>query len=262
MPEYTNRLYVILHPNSALVASQLAPEQFAAHYRVGSTRYFAGRLIFAELDSGFRNPYFGIEEALANLKPHPDGRPKATKFVCSYRVLEHIDFKAIKRLHLADPAGHILSLDAGPYDKSHQAGFLRTFVEIDPLSMTVLTSFDMPAFGRYVTDPHNPRGAPKVFFTQVELDVDAFLAEYEKNPFIPAPVPTLHPAKLRDAAIVLRTQKDKGTKGLSLDNDFERIPLRHIRHGFVFAAADEMLFFPMPSEREIEEKNLAFYKAM
>ncbi len=262
MSTYTTRLYVILHPNSALVASQLAPEQFAAHYRVGSTRYFAGRLIFAEVDSSFRHPYFGIEEALAHVKPHPDGRPKATRFVCSYRVLEHIDFKAIGQLHIADPAGHVLTLSPGDYDKSHQPGLLRTFVEIDPLSMTVLSSFDLPGFAKYVTDRHNPRGAPKVFFTQVELDVDAFLADYEKNPFMPAPVPTLHPAKLRDAALVLRAKKDKGTKGLSLDNDFERVPLRHIRHGFVFAAAHDLLFFPMPSEDEIEAKNLAFYKSM
>lgn len=262
MPEYTSRLYVMLHPNGALVASQLEPEQFAKHYRVGSTRYFSGRLVFVELDSSFRNPYFDIDAGLAQLKPHPDGSPKATRFICSYRVLEHIDFSAVKGLYVANPAGQVLALESGAYDKSHQPGFLRTFVEINPLTMTVLTSHDLPAFAKYMTDPKNGRGAPKIFFTQVELDVDQFLVDFENNPFMPAPLPPLHPAKLRDAALQLRKQKDKGLKGLSLDNDFDDIPLRHIRHGFVFAAGDEMLFFPMPPEREIEERNPQFFKTM
>ncbi len=69
-----NHLYMIMHPNHALIASQLDPEHFAKHYTQGSTRYFEGRLIFVELDSKFRNPYFQIDRALEELKPHEDGR--------------------------------------------------------------------------------------------------------------------------------------------------------------------------------------------
>ena len=33
--EYANRLYVIVHPTSALIGSQYTPEQLAKHYTVG-----------------------------------------------------------------------------------------------------------------------------------------------------------------------------------------------------------------------------------
>jgi hypothetical protein len=92
---YEKHLYMILHPNYSLIASQLEPEHFLKHYVQGSTRYFEGRLIFVEIDPNFRNPFFDIDAAFAELKPHEDGRPKATKFIKSYRVMEHIDFEAI-----------------------------------------------------------------------------------------------------------------------------------------------------------------------
>ena len=85
--EYANRLYVILHPTSALIGSQLTPAELARHYTVGPTRHYRGKVIFAELDVGFRNPYFAIDAALREMVPHPDGRPKATKFISCYRVL-------------------------------------------------------------------------------------------------------------------------------------------------------------------------------
>ena len=34
-------LYVIMWPNYALVASNLAPDEFGKHYTLGSSRYFA-----------------------------------------------------------------------------------------------------------------------------------------------------------------------------------------------------------------------------
>ncbi len=74
--EYKNRLYLILHPDSALVASQLNPEQFAKHYVAGSSRHYEGKVIFASIDINFRNPYFDIakgirsEEHTSELQSH------------------------------------------------------------------------------------------------------------------------------------------------------------------------------------------------
>ena len=47
MPEFQKHLYLILYPNEALVASQLSPSEFGRHYCIGSTRHFAGKVIFA-----------------------------------------------------------------------------------------------------------------------------------------------------------------------------------------------------------------------
>jgi hypothetical protein len=51
-------------------------------------------LIFVEVDPAYRHPYFHIDHAFDDLKPHEDGRPKATKFISSYRTLEHVDYDA------------------------------------------------------------------------------------------------------------------------------------------------------------------------
>ena len=48
--EYQNRLYMILHPTSALIGSQYTPEQLARHYTVGPTRHYRGKVLFAEVD--------------------------------------------------------------------------------------------------------------------------------------------------------------------------------------------------------------------
>ena len=107
---YENHLYQILSPNQALVASQLSPEQFAKHFTVGSVRYYEGKVIFAELDTEFRNPYFNIEQGLAGLVPHDDGRPKATKYISTYRTLEHLDFQRSQEA-LSDFCRKAIALD-------------------------------------------------------------------------------------------------------------------------------------------------------
>ena len=57
MSEFQKHLYLILHPNEALVASQLSPEEFGSHYSVGSPRHFTGKVIFAEVDINYRNEF-------------------------------------------------------------------------------------------------------------------------------------------------------------------------------------------------------------
>jgi hypothetical protein len=259
---HSSHLYQILAPNPALVASQLEPQAFAKHYTAGSVRYYAGKVVFAEIDLNYRHPYFKIDEALENLRPHPDGRPKATKFISTYRVLEHIDLDAIQRLYLSTPEGYTLELNAAPYDKTHEDGFLRIYAEIAPLRMLVMSRLDFPAFGKYITNPDHPKGAPKQFYTQIELDIAHFLDEFEKHPIMHPPIPGLHPSNLRYAIMELRADPDKQSKGLRLDSAFETIPYKLLRHGFMFASQEATRFFPIPSRSEIEATNYHFWRAM
>ncbi|MFP4494396.1 MAG: hypothetical protein ACLFN3_00605 [Halochromatium sp.] len=259
---YDSHLYQILAPNPALVASQLDPEAFAKHYTAGSVRYYAGKVVFAEIDLDYRHPYFKIDDALAALQPHPDGRPKATKFISTYRVLEHIDLEAIQRLFLSTPEGYTLGLAPAPYDKTHEAGFLRIYANIAPLRMLVMSRLDFPAFGKYITDPDFPKGAPKQFYTQVDLDIEHFLEEFEERPTMHPPIPGLHPSNLRAAIMELRAEPSKLTKGLRLDSAFDTIPYKTIRHGFMFASQEATRFFPMPTLDEIEATHYRFWRAM
>src|SRR5262245_66660470 len=108
-------LYSIMYPNYGLVASMLPPREFGRHYTVGSSRYFHGQVTFAEIDINFRHEYFPIDRYLAELKPKADGSPKRTKFIKTYRVLEHLDLAAFKSLYVTTPSGKTLELPRTNY---------------------------------------------------------------------------------------------------------------------------------------------------
>ncbi len=260
--EYRNHLYMILHPNPSLVASQYNPDQFATHYMSGSTRHYNGKVIFAEIDINYRHDYLNIDRGLKELVPHDDGSPKATKFISTYRVLEHIDFDAIQRLYLTTPSAIVLGLDPAPYTTVHQPGFIRIFAEITPMRMLVLTKLNFPEFGRYITDPDNPKGAPKIFYTQIDFDIEYFMREIKENPFLNTPLPSVHSSKLRDAIIELQNNPEKRTKGLSLDSNLNRKSYKYLKHGFMFASQKGTKFFPIPPLDVIEETNYKFWKEM
>jgi hypothetical protein len=259
--EHTNRLYLILHPTSALIGSQLTPGELARHYTVGPTRHYRGKVIFAELELDFRDPYFAIDAALRELVPHPDGRPKATKFISCYRVLEHVDFAALKSLYLASEEGHALELPPGPAPDEPSAGE-SIYVEITPLRMLVLSRLGFAAFGSFITAPLNPIGAPKFLYTQLALSADEFLADYEANPFLQPPIPNLHPAILRDAIRELRTVDYKSNKGLSLRSNLDNLSYKLISRGFMFASQESGRFYPMPTPSEIEKTSLRFWRSL
>jgi hypothetical protein len=260
--KFANRLYLILHPTAALIGSQLDPQELARHYTVGPTRHYRGKVLFAELDPAFRNPYFAIEPALAELKPHEDGRPKATKYISTYRVLEHVDFAALRSLYLTSAEGYCLQLEQGAYEPALEGQDLRLFAEIVPLRMLVLSKMDFLGFAQFITDPDNPIGAPRFFYTQVELDVDGFLSEYEANPFMQPPLHNLHPEILTNAIRELRTLSSKSNKGLSLHSNLDNLSYRMIARGFMFAGRRESRYYPMPAGPDIEKANLKFWRSM
>ena len=259
---YANHLYMILFPNTALVGSQLPPQEFGKHFISGSSKYYAGKLIFAEVDVAFRHNYFKIPEVLADLKPHEDGRPKSTKYVSTYRVLEHVDYDAIKNLYITTPEGYTLELVPGAYEARHQAGFIRIFGEITPVSMMVLSDYNFMEFSKYITSPQSFVGAPKMFYTQIDLDIEDFLTQIEANPLMQPPIPDIHPAVLRKSILEMRKFKDKHTKGLSLNNPLGKISFRNLRHGFMFASQERNKFYPLPSHEEIEKTNYKFWKSL
>lgn len=258
----TNHLYLILFPNHALVASQLDPDAFAQHYQVGSTRHYHGKLIFAELDPEFRHDFFRIDWAFEGLKAHPDGRPKATKFVSSYRVLEHVSFEAIQRLYLATIEGFTLALEPASPKPAELVSGIRLYTEICPLNMLVLSRHDPLSFGEYIADPENPKGVPKLFFAELDLNIEEFLARFEQNPFIHVPFPGLHPSKLRDALLEFKADPEKTTKGVSLFSSLMEMSFKILDKGFWIANHEQSLYFPMPSTAEIEKNHYQFFRSM
>lgn len=259
------RLYVIISPNYALVASQLAPEEFGRHYATGSSRYYNGTVIFAEIDSGYRHDFFRIDELLEDVKVGEDGRPKRTKFIATYRVLEHIDLSAFRNLYVASVEGEVLELEQAPYERQHGPGFVRTFQEICPFSAIVLSHMTPPQFGEYITDPQQPKGAPKVVYTQFSLDIDEYLRQLEANPFHHSPLPNVHPQKLRDQILEIKSNPGKKTKGVSLDSAIDKMSFLRLRGGIWIASGGpggELIFYPIPDEATLERDHYAFYKSV
>ena len=82
-------LYFSLIPE-ALIASQLPPEKFGQYYATGYGYKSKGEALFIELDPTFRDDFFAIDEAWAKCEVHPDGRPKNSVYVATYRVLEQV----------------------------------------------------------------------------------------------------------------------------------------------------------------------------
>jgi len=258
---YENRIYMVLYPNAALIASQYDPDMFARHYTSGSSRHYSGKVIFAEIDVDYRHDFFDIENLLKELRPHEDGRPKATKFICCYRVLEHVDLEAIGNLHLSTEEGHCISLERGEFDVTHKEA-IRIYAEINPMHMLVMSKYNPRDFGAYITDPTNPKSAPKQFYTQLNIEVEEFLHEFEHNPFKPSPVAALHPSTIRDGYLELMANPGKKHKGLALDSNLDNISYRLLKHGFTFATKGKSIFYPLPDQRTIEKRNLKFWRTM
>lgn len=260
MGSYTKHLYVIMHPSKALIASQLEPEEFGRYYSIGASRHYQGKLLFVEIDIGFRNPYFEIDHFLEQTVEHDDGRPKHSKFIKSYRVLEHVDLDAMGPLYATTAGGETLKIERKQDWKVTDPGRVRLFQELNPLHLLVASSYDQREFGALMTSPENPLSFPKLFFTQLDLDVSGFLADRRSNPFTPSPVPGVHPQKLEGVLQAVDSDTAPRTKSIGGHGSFDGIPFGLIRHGFWLAAGSDMVFYPMPSQDELRSKHRAWWR--
>lgn len=249
-------------PNYALVASNLPPEEFGRHYTIGSSRYYHGQVIFAQIHDDFRHDFFPIDRLLKEVVPNAAGRPKRTKFIATYRVLEHIDLSAFLDLYVTSVAGMVLRLEQKPYERTHQPGFIRTYQEICPFSTIVMSYMSPPDFGRYITDPEQPKSAPEVMFTQIDFNIDHFLNAIESNPFHNSPIPNIHPHKLRDHILELKANPEKKLKGISLDSVLGKINFLKLRTGFWISSHAASIFYPIPDNETLKEEHPEFVRSL
>lgn len=259
MPEYPKRLYMIVYPTNALVASQLDPDQFAQHYTIGSTKHYQGKVIFAELDPKFRDPYFEIDKYLKETE-RKDGLPKKTKFICSYAVLEHVDLKAMKALYLVTTSGKALKLESKPYTAKNEPGLVRIYQEITPLTNLVASTLDQRAFAKYLTTETKSKGAPKVCFTQYEFNVKEFEDANKDHPVLHCPIPETNPSLLHLYLQELEKDPKKATKTINLNSTLDEASYGLIRHGFWFADGKELVFFPMPTVAELSKNHYDWWR--
>lgn len=260
MARYQKHLYMILFPNNALVASQLEPSKFGEHYTIGSAKHYSGKVIFAELDINFRNDYFAIDEFLEETVEYEDGSPKKTKFISSYKVLEHVDFSAIQQLFLCTTNGRVLPIKPAEYTAYNEPGLIRIYQEVSPLETLLASTFDQREFGKFITTKTKSKGAPKICFTQIDFDIDHFFEVNKNKDIFHIDLPNVNPYRFYDCIMELKENPDKLTKTISLGSLLREISYKFLRHGFWFADDDELKFFPMPSINELENEYYYWWK--
>ena len=117
------------------------------------------------------------------------------------------------------------------------------------------------AFGEQMTSPGNPKGAPKLFYTEIALDVDAFLKEWEENPFLPPPIPGVHPQKLSSALRFLKESSEPQTATIGLASVLDQVVYRSLSVGFFLSSGDKMNFYRFPSEEVLQRDHYAWYRS-
>ncbi|HEX3072280.1 MAG TPA: hypothetical protein VHP30_01585, partial [Ignavibacteriales bacterium] len=104
------------------------------------------------------------------------------------------------------------------------------------------------------------KGAPKICFTQIDFNIESFMANAKNRDIIKLDLPNVNPYRFFDCIKELQDRPEKYTKTISLGSLFRDISFNLVRHGFWFAQGDELLFFPMPSVSDLENKYFYWWK--
>lgn len=237
-------LYLSLIPE-ALIASMLTPEEFGTYYAVGTTKKQHGPAIFLEVDPSFRHEFFRIEEGLERCKPHPDGRPKRSVYIATYRVLEHVPLEAMKRLHLVTAYGQTLALEPSR-DHPETTQEVHLYQEIAPVTPLVVSTLGPVDFYDFlIKDPESMVHLPAIAF--VELRLGELARDPEHGELRNLPYPNIH--HLRECLVDVQT-KAFHTKMVNRVEtpDF---PYRMIKNGIFIGKTEGLLYFPLPSREKL-----------
>jgi hypothetical protein len=146
-------LYFSLIPE-ALIASMLTPEQFGQYYATGRHYKTKGQAAFFEIDPTFRHEYLPVEQGIARCVPHPDGAPKNSVYISTYRVLEHIPLTAIGTLYLVTAYGQTLALERAAGLEPRARDRFHLYQDLAPVNSLAVSSLEpKDYYEKLVTSP-------------------------------------------------------------------------------------------------------------
>ena len=250
----TIHLYLSLIPE-ALVVSMLSPDQFGNYYAVGTTKKQHGEAMFIELDPGFRHDFFRIDEAIENCTPHPDGSPKKSVYVSTYRVLEHVPLEQMQRLYLVTAYGQSLALEATEKSPQTDNG-LHLYQEIAPITPLVVSSFGPAQFYDFIIrNPESMVHLPAIAFTELKLGDLATDPEFGALQDLPYE----HIHHLRECLVEV---KDKRVHTKIVNRiQAPEFPYRTIRSGIFVGNQEGLLHFPLPAKDELRSKYYRWWRS-
>jgi len=171
-----------------------------------------------------------------------------------------LSVECLGALYAATVSGDVLCIQPQKFSPSPSNSRINIIQELNPVQMLVASSYDHAALGKYLTTPGNPRGCPKLFFTQIDLDVDKFLVDWKQNPFLAAPIPGVHPQKLATVLEALKADNQPRTKSIGIQSIFDRMSYSRISNGFFVVAGDELKFYPMPTQEVLQRDHYSWWK--
>jgi hypothetical protein len=242
----TIHYYMLCYRFEALVASQLPPEDFGPYMAVGTKKNTQGNVLFFEVDPALRSTYFRLDDIPKTCVPHLDGSPKRSKYISTYRVLEHLEPDVLGKLYLTTADGRILALDASTYIETNNGSGPNLFQELSPVAPMVASSLNPAAYCRFMTDPKNPIGVPRIFFADLLMERDA-------SGHLAGNLPYEHPQHIIDCIQELEAHPDKPTKNVTRAPHLHGF-FRTIRRGFFLGDQQGMKFYKFPSKGDLDVK--------
>lgn len=247
-------IYVSLMPE-ALVMSQLGPEEFGTYYSVGPERKTQGQAAFFEIDPGFRDPFFPIDQALALCEPHKDGSPKRSVYCAVYRVVEHVPVSALGKLYLVTKDGRTLGVDRAPSVPDDPNG-LHLYHEIAPLHPLVVSTLGPRAFHSFfMGDTKKNIGVPALCWVECKL------GELATNPEMGdvRDLPYENIDHLRSCLVQLKT-KNVVTKIVERLNP-STFAYRTIKNGVFYGSGKELAMFPLPPVEALKNAHYQWWRS-
>jgi len=247
-------LYLMCYRNEALVASHLDAEHFGNYMAVGTQKRTSGNVMFLEIDPSLVNEYLNLPAALERCTTHEDGSPRRSKYISVYRVLEHVPLSAFGKLYLATRDGRVLALEPQKYDESHETPGMNMYVELCPIYPRVVSSLSPGAFCKFMTNPSSPISVPRILIadTMIDRDADGRLAGY---------LPYRDPGHIEDCLNQLAL-----VHGKKMTKTVDRNPplvafYRTIRRGFFLGDQTGTIFYPYPSQDELDDKHHTWWRS-
>ena len=247
-------LYLSTIPE-ALIASMLTPMDFGAYYAVGTEKKSRGQAQYFSVDRGFSSDYFPLGEIDSRCVPHASGEPKHSVYLSVYRVLEHVPLSALGSLFLATRDGRVLEIPPSKALPAFPKAF-RLYQEICPVAPRVVSSLDPKEFCAFMTDTKRSIHVPKILFA--ELSLGELAANPESGSVRDLPYPSLE--HLRSCVTELKKDHSKGTKTVDRAAPID-FPYRMVHNGFYVGDSKTMLYYPMPTERELQTTHYVWWRS-
>jgi len=242
----------------ALVASMLPPEGFGMYLSTGTKKRNKGQTIFFEVDLNRIEDLIDIESLNKRCVAKDDGSPKSSVYLSVYRALEVVPSDALKSLYLTTDHGCVLELKKAPYNKMDEPkNALHLYQELCPVTPLVASGLAPSVFLKKLTDGSQAITLPKLFFVELKL------GELATNPLSgsAADLPYSNIGHLRDCLEILRGEYEKHMK--TVQRIFSGTLLyRTIASGFYVGSKDDIVFYPYPDMKHLEDINYEFFRGI